>query len=133
MKKTAFPVIILIAFVAIVAHTNASSSSSRQKAAEAVAMKYKDGTYLGSSEQNIYGPVQVQALIKNGKISGITYVNMPDATAHTQQVTAMVKPILLKEAIKAQSASVDIVSGATQTSQSFQQSLQSALKKSMNS
>ncbi len=91
-------------------------------------VKYKDGTYtgiVGSASQ--YGDIQVQAIITGGKITDIKFLQFPTGGGHTAEVTAMAEPILKQEAIVAQSANVSIVSGATQDTQGFIQSLQSAL------
>lgn len=89
---------------------------------------YKDGTYTGSVAPNIYGPIQVSVVISGGKITDVTFLQSPSAPGHTQQVSAMALPALKQEAITAQSAKVNIVSGATQDSQAFQQSLAAALQ-----
>ena len=91
-------------------------------------VKYKDGTYtgiVGSASQ--YGDVQVQAIISGGKITDIKFLQFPTGGGHTAEVTAMAQPILKQEAITAQSAKIDVVSGATQDTEGFIQSLQSAL------
>jgi uncharacterized protein with FMN-binding domain len=88
---------------------------------------YKDGTYTGTTANSEYGNVQVSATISGGALTDISFIQMPSEQGHTAQVTAMAEPTLKSEAIAAQSSSVDIVSGATQTSEAFQQSLQSAL------
>lgn len=90
--------------------------------------KYKDGTYtgkIGSASQ--YGDIQVQAVITHGKITDIIFLKFPSGAGHTAEVTAMAEPILKQEAITAQSAKVNIVSGATQDTEGFIESLQSAL------
>jgi uncharacterized protein with FMN-binding domain len=90
--------------------------------------KYKDGTYtgkIGSASQ--YGDIQVQAVISGGKITDIIFLKFPSGGGHTAEVTAMAEPILKQEAITTQSAKVNIVSGATQDTEGFTQSLQSAL------
>lgn len=89
---------------------------------------YKDGVYtgvVGSASQ--YGNVQVRVTIKDGKITDIEYLQFPTGGGHTAEVTAMAKPILKQEAIQAQSAKIDTVTGATQDTEGFIQSLQSAL------
>ena len=90
---------------------------------------WKDGTYTGSAERNSYGTVQVAAVISGGKLTGINFIRMPSGEGHTQEVTKDAQPILLREALQTQSATVDVISGATQTSESFTFSLKSALSK----
>jgi len=88
---------------------------------------YKDGTYTGPVTDAVYGKIQVAVTIANSMITSVDVPVYPTDGGHTQQVSATAIPTLKQEAIAAQSAQVDIVSGATQTSQGFMQSLASAL------
>jgi len=87
----------------------------------------KDGTYTGQTVDVGYGPVQVAVVVSGGRITNVEFLQMPMDMAHSQMVTSMAKPQLLQETINAQSSNVDIVSGATSTSEGYIQSLQSAL------
>jgi uncharacterized protein with FMN-binding domain len=84
-------------------------------------------TVTGAAVQTPYGPVQVRVTISNGKPAGITPVQMPNDNPHSQQISNYAAPLLQREALKAGSAHIDIVSGATYTSDGYAQSLQSAL------
>lgn len=86
-----------------------------------------DKTVTGAAVQTPYGPVQVRVTISNGKPTGITPVQMPNDNPHSQQISNYAAPLLRQEALKAGSARIDIVSGATYTSDGYAQSLQSAL------
>ena len=88
---------------------------------------YKDGTYTGSAADAFYGTIQVQATIQNGKITDVQFLQYPNDRDDSIQINQMAMPQLKQEAIQAQSANVDIVSGATDSSQAFMQSLGSAL------
>lgn len=88
---------------------------------------YKDGTYTGKDFQNPYGDVQISIVISSGKITSVNLLNMPSAEQRSKYLTSMAGPLLKSQTINAQSAQIDGVSGATYTSQSYQQSLQSAL------
>ena len=88
---------------------------------------YKDGSYTGTAVQNEYGAVQVKAVISGAKITDVVFLQLPNDQQHSVEVSAMAKPQLKQETLTAQSARVDIVSGATSTSQSYAQSLQAAL------
>jgi uncharacterized protein with FMN-binding domain len=88
---------------------------------------YKDGTYTGSVADAYYGNVQVQATIQGGKISNVNFLQHPNEAGHSILVNAYAMPLLSSEAIQAQNANVNAVSGATATSQAFVQSLSSAL------
>lgn len=98
-----------------------------------VASKYKDGTYTGDVTDAFYGNVQVQATVTNGKIADIQLLQYPNDREESIQISNESIPQLKQEAIQAQNSGVDIVTGATQTSQAFIQSLQSALVKARNS
>ena len=88
---------------------------------------YKDGTYTGAVTDAFYGNLQVIAVIQNGKLADVQFPVYPNDGGHTSQLSKTDLPVLKQEAIKAQSANVNIVSGATQLSQAFEQSLSSAL------
>jgi uncharacterized protein with FMN-binding domain len=103
----------------------AAPASIGQPAAQAG--MYKNGTFIGDTEDTIYGPVQVAAVISNGRISDIKFLRMPNSEGHTREVTAFSKQPLKNSAISKQSADIDFVSGATQTCEGYQLSLQSAL------
>jgi len=89
--------------------------------------QYKDGSYTGPITNAIYGKIQVVAIIQNGQLTNIQVPVYPADGGHTMQLSQQALPVLEQEAIRSQSASVNIVSGATQTSQGFQQSLAAAL------
>ncbi len=105
--------------------TNNSDSSDSQTTDKQT--KYRDGAYTGDVTDAIFGPYQVRAIIKNGKISDIEFLQYPNDVENSRKVSAFANPALKQEAIASQNAKVDIVSGATQTSDAFILSLQSAL------
>jgi uncharacterized protein with FMN-binding domain len=88
---------------------------------------YKDGTYTGTAADAFYGTIQVEAVVSGGQLTDVTFLQYPNAPGHTSDVSNTALPQLKQEAITAQSANVNVVSGATQDSQAFQQSLASAL------
>jgi uncharacterized protein with FMN-binding domain len=89
--------------------------------------QYIDGTYTGSPADAYYGTIQVQAIIQNGALTDVQFLQYPNDRNTSIRINSQAMPILKQEAISAQSANVDIVSGATDSSQAFQQSLASAL------
>lgn len=101
--------------------SNASSSNSPSTAS------YKDGTYTGSSADAFYGNIQVQAVVKNGKITDIVFLQYPNDRENSIAINQQAMPYLKQEALQAQNANVNIISGATDTSQAFIQSLSDAL------
>lgn len=84
-------------------------------------------TVTGSTIQTRWGPVQVQVTVKNGKITKATALQYPDNNRKDQEINSYAIPILIDETISAQSANIDMVGGATVTSEGYIQSLQSAL------
>jgi uncharacterized protein with FMN-binding domain len=106
--------------------TTAASSDSSSSSASSTAA-YKDGTYTGDNEDTAYGPVRIQVVISGGRIINIKFVSMPDELGHTQEVTNESAPLLKQSTLDKQSANIDFVSGATQTSEGYKLSLQSAL------
>ncbi|MFI6249455.1 FMN-binding protein [Streptomyces sp. NPDC051016] len=84
-------------------------------------------TVTGDTVQTRWGPVQVKVTIKGGRITDVTAVQYPTENPRDQQINSYAVPQLRSEALAAQSADIDTVSGATYTSDGYQQSLQSAL------
>jgi uncharacterized protein with FMN-binding domain len=88
---------------------------------------YKDGQYTGQVADAFYGAVQVQVDIQGGKIANVQFLQYPNDRRTSVRINSQAVPMLQSEALQAQSAQVDIISGATLTSQAFIESLQSAL------
>lgn len=84
-------------------------------------------TYDGAAASTQYGAVQVRITVTGGKISAAQAIAAPGRDPRSQDITAVAVPILNQEAVSAQSANIDMVSGATFTSGGYLQSLQSAL------
>jgi uncharacterized protein with FMN-binding domain len=81
----------------------------------------------GGVAQTRWGPVQVTITVANGKITAVDVPQYPDGNGKDQQINAYALPVLKQETLTAQSADIDMVSGATVTSDGYVQSLQSAL------
>jgi uncharacterized protein with FMN-binding domain len=88
---------------------------------------YKDGTATGAVITTRYGDVQVEVTISGGAIADVTALQLPDSDRRSQSIASAAEPILREEALAAQSASIDLLSGATYTSEAYAESLQSAL------
>ncbi|HVA96158.1 MAG TPA: FMN-binding protein [Candidatus Acidoferrales bacterium] len=89
--------------------------------------QYKDGTFTGSVADAFYGNIQVQTTISGGKITNIQFLQYPNDNGTSQSINQQADPMLAQEAIQTQSANVDIISGATDSSQAFMQSMAAAL------
>jgi uncharacterized protein with FMN-binding domain len=87
----------------------------------------KDGTFTGKAISTRHGIVQVKAVISGGKLTDVVVLQKPNNNHEDQQINNYALPILRQSALKSQSANVDMISGATVTSQGYKQSLQSAL------
>jgi uncharacterized protein with FMN-binding domain len=86
-------------------------------------------TVDGDPFDNQYGTVQVRVTLQGNRITGVTALQMPYDHQRSAYISQQAEPYLQQEALSAQSANIDIISGATYTSQSYAQSLQSALDK----
>ena len=86
-----------------------------------------DGTYTGDAVMTRYGAVQVQITVSGGRVTDSGVTQVPWSNGRDQQINSYAVPILGDEAVQAQSAGIDMVSGATYTSEGYIQSLQSAI------
>lgn len=93
----------------------------------AVTGSIADGTYLGAASSNRWGTVQVQAVYSGGSLVDVQILRYPDADRKSIAINQRALPTLIDEAISAQSADVNGVSGATYTYRSYVTSLQSAI------
>ena len=87
-----------------------------------------NGTFTGQDFPNRFGDVQVRVVISNGRITDVQALQLPTDRAESAYISQQAGPWLRTEALQAQSANIDIISGATYTSQSYAQSLESALQ-----
>lgn len=106
--------------------TSGSSGGGTAPPATASA-QYKDGTYTSAVENAYYGNVQIQITVASGKLTNVKFLQYPNTHTTSVIINQQVMPYLKQEAIKAQNANVQLITGATFTSQAFQQALQSAL------
>jgi uncharacterized protein with FMN-binding domain len=102
---------------------SSSSSSSGGSSGSATGTR----TVTGDTVQTRWGPVQVRITLKNGRLTEVTAVSYPTENPRDQEINSYAIPRLRSEALEAQSADIDTVSGATYTSDGYRQSLQSAL------
>jgi uncharacterized protein with FMN-binding domain len=86
------------------------------------------GTYTGPVEETPYGPVQVAVAEEGGKIVDVKALQLPTEHALSQEISEHVAPMLRSEALQAQSAEINVISGATYTSDGYAYSLQAALR-----
>lgn len=86
-----------------------------------------DGTYTGDTSTNRWGPVQVEITVSGGVITDVSVLQYPDDDHKSVEINERALPTLIEEALAAQSSDVDTVSGATYTSDSYRESLQTAI------
>jgi uncharacterized protein with FMN-binding domain len=144
MKKVLLSSIVIISYVAyVLRQQNFNQNSNNALAGNSSPLQqtnnqsvitenqksgnYNNGVFTGDSTDAYYGNVQVKVTISNGKITDVTFLDYPQDRGHSIRINDYAMPSLKSEAIQAQSAQVDIVSGATQTSKAFIQSLSTAL------
>jgi uncharacterized protein with FMN-binding domain len=106
-----------------------SSSSSRSTTSSSGSAAGAAKTVTGTIADTIYGPVEVQITVKNGRVTAAQAVQYPQDSPRDQQINSYAVPVLNQEAVSAGSAHIDAVSGATYTSNGYVTSLQSALDK----
>jgi len=107
--------------------SSASSGGSSASSSGSTSGKAVSKTATGDTVQTRWGPVQVRVTIKSGKLTDVTAVQYPQDNPRDQEINSYALPQLRREALAAQSADIDMVSGATYTSTGYKQSLQSAL------
>jgi len=84
-------------------------------------------TVTGDVAQTQWGPVQVALAVGSGRITDVQVVQYPSGNSKDEEINGYALPVLIQETLDAQSADIDMVSGATVTSVGYLQSLQSAL------
>jgi uncharacterized protein with FMN-binding domain len=84
-------------------------------------------TYTGQDIQYLYGDIVVAATLQDGKIVNTSVPQNNATDGRSQMINSYAVPILEQEAVAAQGVNINVVSGATFTSDAFAQSLQTAL------
>jgi uncharacterized protein with FMN-binding domain len=105
----------------------AALASDTGAPAQLIDVALKDGTFTGPAVDAYWGNLQVQVVVQNGRIASLSVPKYPSDRRESQRINQQALPLLRNEVVTAQNASVNIVSGATLTSQAFMRSLQSAL------
>ena len=76
-----------------------------------------------------FSVIQVQATLTHGRLTGVKTISLSGDGPHTEGAQRRAEPILRAEALKAGSADIDVVSGATSTSTIWIDSLRGAIRK----
>src|SRR5579859_6808840 len=113
-----------------------SSTSSSSSAARTIPGEFQsvagtltpgETTVTGKVANTVYGPVQIELVVKSHKIVKVAVLEQPTNTIHDIQIGEFAFPKLISETLTAQNAKVDAVSGASYTSAGYIASLQSAV------
>lgn len=96
---------------------------------QAVGVAGAAGGIASAVEPTRYGPVQLRILVRGSRLVDVTALQLPADEPRSVEINRVAAPLLRAEALRAQSAAVDVVSGATITSDAYQAALQSALGK----
>lgn len=142
-KKIALSFLVVIAFIGYAlglrhpdnhtvslpttANNSGAGTNSGSMPSTTASTNYKDGNYTGSVADAFYGNIQVAVTIQSGKITDVKFLQYPNDRQNSLLINQQAMPLLKQETIQAQSAHIDGVTGATDTSQAFVQSLASAL------
>ncbi|WP_345371867.1 FMN-binding protein [Frondihabitans cladoniiphilus] len=113
--------------------SSGSSASTATPSASATATPAAgssvSGTFDGATTETRFGPVQVEIVVSAGKITDVVALQLTNEGGRSVEISNYAAPILRTEALSAQSAKIQSVSGATYTSEGYVTSLQSALDK----
>lgn len=113
---------------ASLATTNTTTSSGGSGGAGGGTKQPTGTTTTGHVARTRWGPVQVQITTDaSGTITDVEVVQYPSGNREDEQINSYALPRLVQETLDAQSADIDMVSGATVTSEGYLQSLQSAI------
>lgn len=104
-----------------------SSTSGSSSGGSSTTSGLKDGTFTGQAADTRYGAVQVAITVSGGEITDVSVPQYPNTERRDEEINAQAIPILISETKSAQNAQIDMVSGATYTSDGYTQSLQSAI------
>ena len=127
MRRISLWFLSTVAVVTLLFGYHTSTSGPTPTPTPAVAPAAGGSTVTGAVAQTRWGPVQVRLTLAEGKITAVDVVQYPDGNGRDREINDDALPVLVQETISAQSADVDMVSGATVTSTGYLQSLQSAL------
>src|SRR5258708_7391754 len=110
MKKLVISVVVIIGFIfyalfernssqALPATMGKSGSSSTISSNTNTSSAYKDGTYTGSSADAFYGTIQVRAIVQNGKLADVQFLQYPNDQSTSVSINQSAMPVLKQEAI----------------------------------
>lgn len=107
--------------------TSGSGTGTPGTGSTTVATGLRDGSYTGDAVGTRYGPVQAKITVSGGMITAVDVPEYPNGNGRDRQINERAIPRLISETLQSQDASIDMVSGATYTSEGYTRSLQSAI------
>lgn len=87
------------------------------------------GHFVGDDIPTQFGDIQVEVTLDHGRITDVQWLKLPYDRPRSQFISQQAAPILRTEVLTAQSAKIDLLSGATYTSDAWATSVQSALSR----
>lgn len=107
--------------------SSGSSASGSTSSGSSGSASSGSQTFTGPTVSTRWGPVQVAITVSNGRLTEVSTVRLPSGDHRSAQISSYAGPMLVQQALTAQSAQIDGVSGATYTTTGFRQSLMAAL------
>jgi uncharacterized protein with FMN-binding domain len=105
--------------------TSTTSRSTRRPATPTTAAAPR--SIIGTDVPNKFGDVQVRVVVQGGHITDVQAIQLPSDRRRSAYLSQVAEPRLRLEVLNAQSSRIQVVSGATYTSRSYAESVQSAL------
>ena len=104
-------------------------ASSTTSSTPAAAASGATGTFTGDDVNTQYGDIEVSVTLDHGRITNVGWLKLPQDRPRSAFISEQASPILRSEVLQAQSAKIDLVSGATFTSDAWARSVASALSR----
>ena len=104
-----------------------SQTPVRRVSSKRPTVKGRTRTATGATVTTPFSVISVRVTLTGSELTRVETVALSGTGARTQAINARAEPILREEALKAGNAKIDAVSGATYTSESYRQSLQTAI------
>lgn len=127
LRRTALVVTATLLAVLGLLATKGTAKSRNDAMTVTIVSQGQTRTATGPQVVLAHGIVQVQATVTDGRIIDVTALQLPHDNPHSWDESTAAAAVLRSEALSAQGANINIVSGATYTSRGYARSLQAAL------
>lgn|GEM_PF-530358 len=108
-------------------HQPVSRSTTSSNASGATVSGLAEGSFTGGASTTRFGPARVRLTATEGLIGDVHVISYPDSNGQDRQINQKAVPRLVSETVDAQSAHIDMVTGAPFASRGYISSLQSAI------